>query len=114
MRVVRTNHSTLTIDNLVPCLSYWVVVTSLDCVNHVSSSPQLLGLVDLTLFKFSLSFGNSVSCQSWIVEDLGRKLTSVQNSISVALEGSSCGMPLPCVANSHFTCGNDPSLISYE
>lgn len=114
MKVLRTNHSRVTIDNLVPCLSYWVVVTSVDCVNRISSSPQLLGLFDLLLFKFSMSFGDTVSCKTWIVEDFARKLSDVQNVVSAAMEDSSCGVSIPCVANSQFTCRNDPNLITYE
>ncbi len=116
MKVIQSNQSIITIDNLSPCLSYWVVVTSVDCINRVSSSPKLLGLFELVQFKFSMSFGDSVSCKTWIIEDYARKLSDVQISVSAALEHSSCGMPIPCFANSHFTCGNDPkaSLINYQ
>ena len=32
----------VTIDGLSPCLSYWVVVTVIDCINRVSSPPELI------------------------------------------------------------------------
>ena len=90
------------------------MVSSLDCVNRVSSSPQLLGLFDLALFQLSISFGKIVSCKTWIVEDFASKLSDIQNSLTTAMEESSCGLPMPCVANSQFTCGNDPNSINYE
>ena len=111
---MRTNQSRVTIGNLVPCLSYWVVVSSVDCVNRISSPPRLLGLYDLAQFKLGISFGDTVTCKTWVVEDFASKLSDVQTSVTRAMEDSSCGIAVPCVANSQFTCGNDPNLINYE
>lgn len=39
VRTIQTNQSRVTIDSLGPCLSYWVVVTSVTCTSQISSSP---------------------------------------------------------------------------
>lgn len=61
-----------------------------------------------------ISLMNPVPCEAWIVEDSARKVSDLQNTINFVLEDSPCGMPVPCMANTQFTCGSDPSLISYE
>ena len=86
----------------------------MDCVSRVSSAPQLMGLVEAERFLFMISATNQAPCEAWILNNLARKLSDVENTISSVLEDSSCGPSVPCMANSHFTCGSDPSLINFE
>ena len=102
------------VDNLSPCQQYWVVVSTLNCTHQVSSSPQLIGLFQSVHFEFVISIGDTRTCRRWVVEDFVRKISDVQNSVRSALEDDMfCGMSAPCVANSQFTCGNDPGVVNF-
>ena len=86
----------------------------MNCVHRVSSTPQLIGLVSAERFLFVISSTNDAPCETWILNNFARKLSDVENAISSALEDSSCGVSVPCMANSHFTCGNDQNFINFE
>ena len=104
--VYRTRQPRATIDGLSPCISYWVIVTALDCSNRIKSSPELVGLFQPVQFEFLITISDTDTCRRWVVEDFHRKISDVQDSISTALENDvSCAMSVPCVANSQFTCG---------
>ena len=34
------------LDNLSPCLSYWVVVTAMDCIHQATSPPLWIGVIE--------------------------------------------------------------------
>ena len=101
----------MTIDDLDYCESYWVVVTAIDCVHHVSSSPELVGLFQPLRFNFMMSVDDSTLCTSWITNNLIMKITEVEKYL---ISDSSCGMFISCVAKSHFSCGTIPSVITFE
>lgn len=113
MRVFQTNQSRVTIDNLHPCLSYWVIVTAVGCINRVDTSPELIGLFETVDFKLVFTVGDAIHCKTWVVQNIARKISDVENSISSVLNGSRCGMSIPCVANSQFTCGYDAIMINF-
>lgn len=104
----------VTISSLGPCQSYWVVVTAVDCINRINSSPQLIGLYDSVQFKFAISVENAAPCTVWIADNFARKIADIQSTISKELEESECGMSVPCVADNQFTCQDDPQIINYE
>ena len=112
VRTFQSNQPRVTLTGLSPCLSYWVVVTAVDCTNRVSSAPRLIGLADPVDFKMIIS-ESTVSCGAWIADNSARKLSDILNKMNDALE-SRCGMSVPCMANSRFTCGNDPSAVTFE
>lgn len=92
------------------------MVTAIDCVHRVSSAPQQIGLVNSVQFKFVISFEDAIPCRTWIVNDVTRKISDVENLLLGVLEDptSSCGATVPCMANGQFMCGEDLSLITYE
>ena len=110
----RSSQSRVAISNLDFCKSYWVVVTAVDCVNHVSSSPELIGLFESLKFKFVMSIDGTESCESWVTQDPLRKISEVERYLSLAMKDSSCATAISCVANSQFICGKDPNVITYE
>lgn len=101
------------IDNLDHCKSYWVVVTAVDCVNHVQSSPVLIGLFESLRFKFEMSLDDGALCRTWISSDLNNKLSAVEQLLVSTID-SSCKMRVSCVASSLFTCGRDLNIVTYE
>lgn len=42
IRTFRTNQSSITINNLGSCMSYWVVVTAINCTGQMRASPVLI------------------------------------------------------------------------
>lgn len=108
-KTYKTNQSRVAISSLDYCKSYWVVVTARDCVHHVSSPPEFVGLFESLKFKFLMSSENTKSCAAWISQNVVRKLSEMERYVT---EDSSCA--IPCVDNSHFTCGEDSSIIAYE
>ena len=85
----------------------------MDCINRVSSSPQLIAQFEAAQFEFDISVGDS-SCQSWVVENFARKISDVRNSVNGALQESECGVALPCAADSQFVCGTSRDTASFE
>lgn len=59
VEIFHTSRPRVTIDTLNPCLSYWVVVTAIDCVSRVSSSPQLIGLFESVQSDFEVTVTSS-------------------------------------------------------
>ena len=114
MRIFRSSLSQITLTGLNNCLSYWVVVSAVDCVNRVRSAPQVIGLVDVTRLEFIISRDN-ITCENWVAHNYARKISDVEERMKVALERSpSCGLSVPCMADSQFTCGNNQHLIAFE
>ena len=109
-----TNESNILIENLSPCVSYWVVGTAIYCFNRLSTSPQSIDLLEPKRFNLAVSLENYDTCGSWIINDFTRKISDIQNSILAALRDSSCNIIVSCVADSQFTCGNDPNIANYE
>ena len=109
----QANRSNVTIDGLSPCLSYWVVVASeiIGCGSD-SSQPQAINLFRSSSFRFALSVEGSPPCREWIAEDFMGKVADAETALNSALEVSSCGMPVPCMASSQFTC--EGSEIHFE
>ena len=116
MGTLQTGQSTVTIDSLSPCLSYWVVVTAMDstCGTELNSSPQMIGLFESVEFKFAIDIEDASPCKMWIAENSARKLSDIQSSIGTGLRTSSCQLSTPCVANGQFTCEGDPEVITYQ
>ncbi len=115
MRTFQTSESTVTIEDLDPCTAYWVAISAVDCSSRLSGSPMLVDLFEPMRFKFVISLEETTDCKSWIANNLVGKISDVQSSLRSALEGTACaGATLPCVANSRFVCGTNPSIINYE
>lgn len=114
MAVIPISEPDVRVDSLSPCSEYWVIATAKNCTAEVSSPAQLLSLFQPVHFEFLISIGDTSTCRRWVVEDLAKKISDVQNSVSTALEDDiSCGMSVPCVANSQFTCGSDPKVVNF-
>ncbi len=74
-----------------------------------------VGLFEPMQFKFVISFEETTDCEAWIADNLVGKISDVRSSLGSALERTDCeGATLPCVANSQFVCGSNPSIINYE
>ncbi len=112
-RTFRSSLSRVTLRGLNPCLSYWVVVRAEDCVNHIRSAPRAIGLFDAVRFGFNINMG-AAPCELWVVSNYARKISDIQGGMNAALEEStSCGMSVPCMASSQFTCGVLALLSEY-
>ena len=114
MRTFLTNESSVSIDNLSPCSSYWVVVVAISCSNRVASAPQLINLFQTMEFKFMISLDDNDPCKTWITENLPTKLSDVERSLTTVPQDSICRLALPCVANGQFVCENDPNTAVYQ
>ena len=96
-------------------MSYWVVGTAIFCLNRLSTSPQLIDLLEPLRFNFMISLEQDDSCRTWIIDRFNRKISDIQDSILTALQDSPCSMSVvSCVADSQFTCGTNPSIANYE
>ena len=104
----------MTINALDPCLSYWVVVTAIDCTSRLSSAPSLVGVFEPTQFKFVISVEDAAPCRVWVADNFATKISDIQQTINSGLEDSGCGRAASCMANSRFTCDGDSSIINYE
>jgi len=87
------------------------MVTAIDCVNHVRSSAELIGLFQSLKFKLVMSMDNGMSCDTWITSDLVRKISDVEHYLVSACDGE---RSISCIANSQFSCGSDPTIATYE
>lgn len=114
MLTFRTNHTTIDINDLHPCILYSLEVTAIDCTHRTDSSPHLIGFFEPLEFTFAISFLDQTSCERWIADNLLRKISDVEESIFGALRKCSQMTTIPCVANSQFTCGIDPSVTNFE
>ena len=109
----QTDQPNVTIDGLSPCMSYWSVVTAemVGCDNPLSTQPQAIDLFQSSRFEFALASEDTSPCREWIAEDFTGKVADIENALISEL-AASCGMSVPCMANSQFTCqGRD---IYYE
>ena len=95
-------------------MSYWVVGTAIYCFDRLSTSPQLVDLLEPLRFNFVISLEQDDSCRTWIKNGFTRKISDIQDSIITALQDSPCSMSVSCVASSQFTCGTNPSIANYE
>ena len=93
-----TSQPQVIINNLTPCLSYWVVVSVLGCVHRVHSSPQLIGPSDSMLSDFVVSVerGASNIVVSWRNSNAEQRLETIQVNVT-----SEC--PTGVVATQHQT-----------
>lgn len=114
VRSFQTNQSRVTIDALNPCLSYWVVVTAIDCTSRFRSSPIFVELFDPAQFQFEISIQDAAPCRVWVADNFATKISDIQQTINSGLEDSGCGRAASCMANSRFTCDGDSSIINYE
>ena len=85
----------------------------MDCVSHITSSAELIGLFESLKFKFDMSVDDATSCERWINNDATRKISEVEQNLIMATH-TSCEMRISCVANSQFTCGQNPTIVTYE
>lgn len=112
--ILQTSQTRATITNLSPCLSYWAVVTAVDCINRISSLPQLVSAFQPIQFELFITLEESVSCQTWVTDNFFGKISNVRNSVNAALLDSTCGLPLSCLSDSQFVCGSDSSKATLQ
>ncbi len=102
-------------DTLSTCQSYWVTVTSVNCVAHVRSQPYAIGVKDPLVFQATALFNNGQQCTSWINDNLGDKIASTRMTIISVLNGEACQFPsVTCTVDNSLTCGVDQTKVTYR
>jgi hypothetical protein len=71
----------------------------------------VIDLFQLSRFDFELSIEDALPCVEWITEDAVGKVSDVEIALNSEL-ASSCGISVPCMANSQFKCAGN--RIIYE
>lgn len=110
---VTTSLMEVNLDNLAPCSTYWIVVTSVNCGLRISSGPEVLSLFKPTVFTFSLCPGSGFSCNDWIGVNVASKVADVENILYSALTSQCLLNNLTCFANSEFNCSVDDSMAIF-
>lgn len=84
IQAFRPDNSSITLNLLSPCQSYWAVLSAYDCTTRVTSPPALIGQFEPVnpVFVVSVNSGADSTVVSWRGSDTQQQLRSVVVTVS--------------------------------
>lgn len=110
MQTIRTIDQSIILHDLDPCLRYWVEVSTINCGSSVSSSPQLVDLMEASSFMLFIALEGSDECATWVSES--QNLADVRREVMSRL--AQCELHVMCMADSALSCGRNHTNAEYR
>lgn len=114
MSTIRTSGQQITLQNLSPCSTYWVVVTAINCGLRIKSVPRHIELYESTPFNSTFCPGEKFICNDWINVDMTSKVADTENVLNSVLASRCLLSSPPCYRGSRFVCYMDSSMVTFE